>query len=626
MFFSVTVGRPLNLQTWQQNWHNAPTKLLLKLQHLRWVLGRHATKIQDLLQSTGFHGQTHRRDQGELKRRQAKTVREKWWEKGPTLPGEGCTPAQRRLADDKAHITREFAACCRPVLRFLVLADDRTPSVGTCNGRLIPPTFLLILMSWTAIKERETKGGFVYAGNGKGTHMWRLKQERPDLFSEKDLPEEEQIPSGFGTCSTAGWLYNKDKDIYFELKSKRRFWFDESTRVHRALHEGEATSLCLSAGASAISANATPMTKHIVVPDIHGAAKALRRDFSHLDRPAGALAVLGASSGAAAPEAAARLLPDKLFKRLASFRSEWTDEMLLAALTGAFVDVAAGLGGQMPAGAAGLVVGRRVVVAASPGGCCAVARQPHAESSGAGAAPRKAKATGGSADTTRPELSLLCSARPQPSESIATHCVHLDASDALVLGLGVGDLWDQPEPALEAALPHVAQQRCRAGGLALFRQARAAGRATPPAAVALARLGPSSDEANKEAADASQPSKRPRVESGPSKVRLRQVLLRYAGSKEAKDPVRHKAVTRSREDAEQKMLKLVDDFMADACASFPSVCRSVSECASALKGGQMAGDLGWVDRPDPEAQKQKQEKDKAPPKLPLPSSVLKAAV
>eukprot|EP00439_Symbiodinium_sp_Y106_P071151 s2164_g12.t1 len=320
------------------------------------------------------------------------------------------------------------------------------------------------------------------------------------------------------------------------------------------------------------------------------------------------------------------LLQDKLFKRLASFRSEWTDEMLLAALTGAFVDVAAGLGGQMPAGAAGLVVGRRVVAAASPGGCCAVARQPQAESSGAGAAPRKAKAAGGSADTTRPELSLLCSARPQPSESIATHCVHLDASDALVLGLGVGDLWDQPEPALEAALPHVAQQRCRAGGLALFRQARAAGRATPPAAVALARLGPCSDEANKEAADASQPSKRPRVESGPSKVRLRQVLLRYAGSKEAKDPVRHKAVTRSREDAEQQMLKLADDFMADACASFPSVCRSVSECASALKGGQMAGDLGWVDRPDPEAQKQKQEKDKAPPKLPLPSSVLKAAV
>ena len=26
---------------------------------------------------------------------------------------------------------------------------------------------------------------------------------------------------------------------------------------------------------------------------------------------------------------------------------------------------------------------------------------------------------------------------------VARHCVHLDASDALVLGLGVGDLWDQ---------------------------------------------------------------------------------------------------------------------------------------------------------------------------------------
>ena len=32
----------------------------------------------------------------------------------------------------------------------------------------------------------------------------------------------------------------------------------------------------------------------------------------------------------------------------------------------------------------------------------------------------------------------------KPSHQIEIrHCVHLDASDALVLGLGVGDLWDQ---------------------------------------------------------------------------------------------------------------------------------------------------------------------------------------
>eukprot|EP00439_Symbiodinium_sp_Y106_P002817 s2657_g1.t1 len=270
---------------------------------------------------------------GELKRRQAKTVREKWWEKGPTLPGEGCTPAQRRLADDKAHYTgvcrllQASSAYLQWLLdsarTFWLILDLILAALVYGGYRGNPVTDEEATMNFSPT-ERETKGGFVYAGNGKGTHMWRLKQERPDLFTEKDLPEEEQIPSGFATCSTAGWLYNKDlrrigraaviedKDIYFELKSKRRFWFDESTRVHRSLHEGEATSLCLSAGASAISANAMPMTKHIVVPDIHGAAKALRRDFSHLDRPAGALAVLGAGSGAAAPEAAARLLPDRL--------------------------------------------------------------------------------------------------------------------------------------------------------------------------------------------------------------------------------------------------------------------------------------------------------------------------
>ena len=35
------------------------------------------------------------------------------WEKGPTLPGEGCTPAQRRLADDKALLTSQMSELLR---------------------------------------------------------------------------------------------------------------------------------------------------------------------------------------------------------------------------------------------------------------------------------------------------------------------------------------------------------------------------------------------------------------------------------------------------------------------------------------------------------------------------------
>eukprot|EP00438_Fugacium_kawagutii_P007227 Skav218016 [mRNA] locus=scaffold2344:217447:220456:- [translate_table: standard] len=42
---------------------------------------------------------------GELKRRRPKPRIEKWWEKAPTLPGEACTPVQRRLADEKEHYT-----------------------------------------------------------------------------------------------------------------------------------------------------------------------------------------------------------------------------------------------------------------------------------------------------------------------------------------------------------------------------------------------------------------------------------------------------------------------------------------------------------------------------------------
>eukprot|EP00440_Ansanella_granifera_P033406 gb/GFBE01036248.1/.p1 GENE.gb/GFBE01036248.1/~~gb/GFBE01036248.1/.p1 ORF type:complete len:152 (+),score=22.16 gb/GFBE01036248.1/:1-456(+) len=41
----------------------------------------------------------------ELKRRQPKPPEPKWWEKKPTIPGEACTPAQRRLADEKESYT-----------------------------------------------------------------------------------------------------------------------------------------------------------------------------------------------------------------------------------------------------------------------------------------------------------------------------------------------------------------------------------------------------------------------------------------------------------------------------------------------------------------------------------------
>mmetsp|Transcript_67787 Transcript_67787/g.189213 ORF Transcript_67787/g.189213 Transcript_67787/m.189213 type:complete len:180 (+) Transcript_67787:138-677(+) len=96
-------------------------------------------------------------------------------------------------------------------------------------------------------------------------------------------------------------------------------------------------------------------------------------------------------------------------------------------------------------------------------------------------------------------------------------------------------------------------------------------------------------------------AKRQRVSSGASekpdhKVRARQILIRHAGGTLPTDPVRRKPVKRSLEEAEARMLKVLVELEADGCQNFAKVCREVSECPSSLKGGELAGDIGWIDR------------------------------
>ena len=122
--------------------------------------------------------------------------------------------------------------------------------------------------------------------------------------------------------------------------------------------------------------------------------------------------------------------------------------------------------------------------------------------------------------------------------------------------------------------------------------------------------------------------------SVPAQVRLRQILLRVAAAgPPVTDPVRRKQVQlvlsklcaadalevkRSQEQAEAEMLDILQSLEADSMKSFQrlrlryfcpaffcdevsifrlrKVCRERSECQSALKGGELAGDMGWLDR------------------------------
>mmetsp|Transcript_31950 Transcript_31950/g.101547 ORF Transcript_31950/g.101547 Transcript_31950/m.101547 type:complete len:177 (+) Transcript_31950:1705-2235(+) len=121
---------------------------------------------------------------------------------------------------------------------------------------------------------------------------------------------------------------------------------------------------------------------------------------------------------------------------------------------------------------------------------------------------------------------------------------------------------------------------------------------------------------------AAPPAKRQKIEEGPSNIRVRQILLRHTlAAARPIDGPRGKPVKRSIEEAESQMLPVLEGLVAAGSQGFSAACRASSECQSALRGGDLAGDLGWIDRKSAE-QKQK---DKAVLKVQLPDNALKAA-
>uniref|UniRef100_A0A7S4ST94 peptidylprolyl isomerase n=1 Tax=Alexandrium monilatum TaxID=311494 RepID=A0A7S4ST94_9DINO len=92
-------------------------------------------------------------------------------------------------------------------------------------------------------------------------------------------------------------------------------------------------------------------------------------------------------------------------------------------------------------------------------------------------------------------------------------------------------------------------------------------------------------------------AKRPKAESA-TQVRCRQILVKHKDSKEPVDRVRNnQQITRSLADAERILRDSLEAIQSDPERSiFTQRCKAVSECSTCLKGGEMAGDLGWVSR------------------------------
>lgn len=107
------------------------------------------------------------------------------------------------------------------------------------------------------------------------------------------------------------------------------------------------------------------------------------------------------------------------------------------------------------------------------------------------------------------------------------------------------------------------------------------------------------------------PAKKAKKEA--ESVRLRHILVKHRDCGQPFDPVRNRAVTRSKDDAEAllrralrelaqeaKTIKLPADASKAKMAAlqptpkYTSLCKEMSECTTAQKGGGMMGDLGWL--------------------------------
>lgn len=108
-------------------------------------------------------------------------------------------------------------------------------------------------------------------------------------------------------------------------------------------------------------------------------------------------------------------------------------------------------------------------------------------------------------------------------------------------------------------------------------------------------------------------AKKQKLDDTLSKVRLRHILVKHKDCGQPFDPVRNRPVLRTRGDAETQLRRALKELIQEAkamkmptdkskaqhaalqpTAKYLELCKEMSECTTAQKGGGMCGDLGWL--------------------------------
>ncbi|CAK9006022.1 unnamed protein product, partial [Durusdinium trenchii] len=289
-----------------------------------------------------------------------------------------------------------------------------------------------------------------------------------------------------------GWLHNPDTGVFLE-PGGQKLWFDPEATVvfwgsrrvwfgvkeYKELFEGSVLPLCAHGGAS----SSTATSKHLFIPDLHRTAQALKADLGHLDRPAALLALLDAAS--APPH-------ERLIRRLAACRSEWSMEALWKGMKGRAPHA------QAQSIALALVVGQRAFAAAFRGArCWRFGELGPSEGHG----------------VTKADF-MKCEVL----------CHDFEKSGAAYVVLSMGDLGLKASEIREVVLPHLTQARPRAASLSLRQAAQGVG-------IGCMRRVGSERGGPPMLGQGRQPAKRQRVvgvdaREVPGRVRIRQILLR----------------------------------------------------------------------------------------------------
>jgi hypothetical protein len=299
----------------------------------------------------------------------------------------------------------------------------------------------------------------------------------------------------------------------------------------------------------------------------------MKLDMGHHDSPAAMFAIYDSGvGGSATAEAAAKGFHVRLLPRLAAYRGQWSDDRLQEALSesiqalGTEINCEGGIGM-----AVALLLGRRLVFAASRGGLCMLFGPAGMD-----------EFSDGDVEVHATESS--------PS----TNCVEVEDLHLGVL-LTVDAMYKSGLTATRLrslVRLHVVADRPRAACIGTIAEARRGGCEAPLVAAAV-RFAWTDD-------DADGPANKRAKTSALTKVRCRHILLRHSGSQNPGD--RKPKATRSPHDAEAEMLSILQELQFGGAVAFTEKCRKVSECDSRLKGGDLSGDLGWLDK-DPSKNK-----------------------